>query len=241
MQEGSGVTNLQTELNYLNLFKSYCNSSDFGFLSSGGGVGQVGGGLLGWSAIVYMSSEMFRGKESSNRIELSWLVQDLLNFGVSGSLQPWGWEGGWMGVVGGWGVPPTHVHMHTHAHTHVVNMIISCKWPPPLGGIPGNSLWCHMHMRMHVRACMHVCVHMCGGTLSPPHPHTPTPHPPGGYPRNQSKFNSTWTIWDISIPFEDLKSVNTSAPMGGCIVRWVGGWVDGWGQVKTLKILKILT
>ena len=21
--------------------------------------------------------------------------------------------------------------------------------------------------------------------------------------------------------------------MGGCIVRWVGGWVDGLGQVKT--------
>ena len=30
---------------------------------------------------------MFRGKESSNRIELSRLVQDLLNFGVLGSLQ----------------------------------------------------------------------------------------------------------------------------------------------------------
>ena len=40
---------------------------------------------------------MFRGKESSNRIELSQLVQDLLNFGVLGSLQLWGW------VVGGWG------------------------------------------------------------------------------------------------------------------------------------------
>ena len=30
---------------------------------------------------------MFRGKESSNRIELSQLVQDLLNFGVLGSIQ----------------------------------------------------------------------------------------------------------------------------------------------------------
>ena len=34
--EDSWVTNLQTELNYLDLFKSYCNSSDLGFLSSGG-------------------------------------------------------------------------------------------------------------------------------------------------------------------------------------------------------------
>ena len=43
MQEGSGVPNLQTELNYLNLFKSYCNSSDLGFLSSRGWGRWVGG------------------------------------------------------------------------------------------------------------------------------------------------------------------------------------------------------
>ena len=82
---------------------------------------------------------MFRGKESSNRIKLSRLVQELLNFVVSGSLQLWGLGGGWIGAGGGWGVPPTYVHMHMHActytqaHACVVNMIISCKWPPPLG------------------------------------------------------------------------------------------------------------
>ena len=107
MQEGSGVTNLQTELNYLDSFKSYCNSSDLDFLGSGGG--QVGGGCLGWSAIVYMSSGMFRGKESSNRIELFRLVQELLNFGVLGSLQLWG--GGWLG-----GAPHTCAHAHTCTH-----------------------------------------------------------------------------------------------------------------------------
>ena len=54
---------------------------------------------------------MFRGKESSNRIELSRLVQDLLNFGVSGSL--WLWGGGrWVGgASGGMGGVPTHTHM----------------------------------------------------------------------------------------------------------------------------------
>ena len=63
---------------------------------------------------------MFRGKESSNRIELSRLVQDLLNFGVSGSLQLWGWVDGGGRVVGG--CPPhtcTCMHMHTHAHMHM--------------------------------------------------------------------------------------------------------------------------
>ena len=46
VQDGSGVTNFQTELNYLDLLKIYCNSSDLGVLSSGGW-GQVGGGCPG--------------------------------------------------------------------------------------------------------------------------------------------------------------------------------------------------
>ena len=45
---------------------------------------------------------MFRGKESSNRIKLSRLVQDLLNFGDLGSLQGGGGSGCGWGVVG-WG------------------------------------------------------------------------------------------------------------------------------------------
>ena len=61
-----------------------------------------------------MGSGVFRGKESSNRIELSQLVQDLLNFGDLGSLQLWGWVDGGVGV----GVPHTHMHMHTHVHTY---------------------------------------------------------------------------------------------------------------------------
>ena len=65
---------------------------------------------------------MFRGKESSNRIELSRLVQDLLNFGVLGSLRLWEWGGGWMGMGGSWGCPPhmcTCTCMHAHARMHM--------------------------------------------------------------------------------------------------------------------------
>ena len=164
MQEGSGVPNLQTELNYLDSFKSYCNSSDLSFLGSGGGAG--GWGCPGWSTIVYMSSGMFRGKESSNRIELSRLVQELLNFGVLGSLRLWGGGAGWMGVgvVGEW--PHTHVYMHAHTcmHTYaracVVNMIISCKWPPPMDLGKSRRLpmmsYVHACMCMHVHACAHL-------------------------------------------------------------------------------------
>ena len=64
---------------------------------------------------------MFRGKESLNRIKLSRLVQDLLNFGVLGSLWLWGGGAGGWGASGGiWGhggCPHTHAHACMHMHT----------------------------------------------------------------------------------------------------------------------------
>ena len=131
---------------------------------------------------------MFRGKESSNRIELSRLVQDLLNFGVLGSLRLWGW-GGWVdGVVGGclphmctctW----MHAHTHTHAHACVVNMIIPCKWLPPIGfgeipGIPYDVICACACMRAHAYACV------WGDPVTTPtpiHPPPPPIHPPPGW------------------------------------------------------------
>ena len=101
---------------------------------------------------------------------------------------------------------------------------------------------------MHVHACVCVCmrVHAC---MNETPPHTPMPTatpihlsatPQGVDPQNHLKFDNTSTYQDISIPFEDLKSVKNSPPMDGCVVWWVGGWVvgwvDGWGQVKSLKI-----
>ena len=84
------------------------------WVSSAVGCGAGAWGCLGWSTIVYMSSGMFRGKESSNRIKLSQLVQELLNFGVLGSLQLWVGTGGWWG---GGGCPHTCAHAHTCMHT----------------------------------------------------------------------------------------------------------------------------
>ena len=173
---------------------------------------------------------MFRGKESSNRIELSWLVQELLKFGVLGSLRLWGggrWVGGCLGVSGGMGGCP-HMHAHararTHTHTHTcieLQMAASME--------ASRFSMFNMHVRARVRAC--ACVHAWD---TPPHTHTyPRPHPPichpprGVDPRNHLKFNNTSTYQDISIPFEDLKSVKNSPPMGGCVVWWVGGWFGG--------------
>ena len=130
-----------------------------------------------------MISGVFRGKESSNRIELSRLVQELLNFDDLGSLWLWGMGvSGWeWGMV--WGCPHTCAHAcvctHTHTHTHacMVNMIISCKWPPPLGESLGIS-----YDVIHACICMYVF--MCvGASFHHPHPHPPTPPTPGGTPR----------------------------------------------------------
>ena len=90
------------------------------------------------------------------------------------------------------------------------------------------------YARARVCTCMHVQV--CGGTPSPPPPPSTHPHPPGGTPRISQNSIELETNRDISILFEDLKSVETSPPKGRCIVWWVGGWVNGWGQVKSLKI-----
>ena len=166
---------------------------------------------------------MFRGKESSNRIELSRLVQDLLNFGVLGSLRLWG-GGRWVGGhLGAWGGVPTHTHMHMHActctHIHLY-MYKNCKWPPTWRHPCLACLACLTCMCMH--AC--VCVHACTWDI-PPHTHTnPHSHPPichplrGGGPPNHLKFDNTSTYQDISILFEDLKSVKNSTCMGGCVV-----------------------
>ena len=174
---------------------------------------------------------MFRGKESSNRIELSRLVQDLLNFGVMGSLQLWG-GGRWVGGILGHGgvLPHTHMHVHTCTCTHAhLYMYRNCKWPPT---------WRHPCLACLTCMCVHacVCVHACACMHAWDTPHTPMPTPtpihpsatpPGVDPRNHLKFDNTSTYQDISIPFEDLKSVKNSPPMGGCVVWWVGGWLGG--------------
>ena len=175
---------------------------------------------------------MFRGKESSNRIELSPLVQDLLNFGVLGSLRLWG-GGRWVGGIWGHGGVPTHMHMHVHAHTctHAhLYMYRNCKWPPTWRH---PCLACLTCMCVRVCMCVHACAcvhawHTLSHTHTHPHPHPHIRHPPWGVdPRNHLKFNNTSTYQDISIPFEDLKSVKNSPAMGGCVVWWVGGWLGG--------------
>ena len=133
------------------------------------------------------------------------------------------------GHLGAWGGVPTHMHMHVHAHTctHAhVYMYRNCKWPPTWRHPCLACLTC-MCMRAYVRMHVHACLHGTPPTYPYP-PHPPICHPPRGVdPQNHLKFYNTSTYQDISIPFEDLKSVKNSPPMGGCVVWWVGGWLGG--------------
>ena len=126
---------------------------------------------------------MFRGKESSNRMELSRLVQDLLNFSVLGSLQLWGWGGGCMGVGG---APHTCAHacacMHTHTHTRGKHDNFM-QMAAPIGGIPYDVICACMCVHTHV------CAHVWGAPSHHPNPHIPTPPPPrGGAPLESIKI-----------------------------------------------------
>ena len=159
-----------------------------------------------------MGEEVSTDFKSSNGIEISQLVQVLLNFDwFWGS--PWGMGGGWMGWgVGGWGgdgerVHPTHMCMHAHTCTH------TCIWHhrefpgiPPMGAAICMKLSCLTCACVH--ACMHMHVHMCGGTPQPPP--TPSIHPPPQSCREPKtpKFNKFWTNRDNSILFEDSLPLN---------------------------------
>ena len=201
------------------------------WLSSALGVGQVGGGCPGWSAIVYMSSGMFTGKESSNRIELSWLVQDLLNFWCFGLPAALG-VGGWVDW-GGWGMvrgcPHTCAHAHTcvHMHIYTLNMIISIANDSTHWGNP----W-EFPMMSYTFTCIRLCVCPCtcvGGTPQPPpppnHPHPihPPPTSQGGPGISQNSIAlelieifqfclKIWNLWRLPHPWVGV---------------WFGGWVGG--------------
>ena len=131
---------------------------------------------------------MFRGKESSNRIKLSRLVQELLKLGVLGSLRLWGggrWVGGYLGA---WGGVPTCTHTHAHARTRTHTHTHTCIELQMAASMEASMFsMFNMHVRACVRACVRVRVHAyMHGT--PPHTLIPTPTPihpsatpPGGW------------------------------------------------------------
>ena len=184
------------------------------------GDGAGGWGILGWSTIVYMSSGMFRGKESLNRIELSSISSGLIEFccfGLPAALGRGQVGGGCQGHLGAWGGIPPHMHTHAHArtctYTHVY-MYRNCKWPPTWRH--PCLAWLACLTCMCVRTCMCMCV--CMRHL-PTHPYPPPPpctnlSPPRGWTPRISKNSITlelikifqfrlkiWNLWRIPHPW----------------------------------------
>ena len=133
-----------------------------------------------------MGGEVSTDFKSSNGIEISWLVQVLLNFDWFHRSLLGG--GGWVdGVGGGDRVPP---HMCTHMHVHICTYdIIGNPWDFPKSNGGG-----HLHgiimFTTHTRVCMCVCVCTCVGA-PPNHPHPPSPRNPSatGSPKHQNSIS----------------------------------------------------
>ena len=109
--------------------------------------------------------------KSSNGIEISWLVQVLLNFyWFWGSPLGGGWWVDGVGVgMGVWGCP-MHVHMHTHAHTCMLNMINMINMDASMSVAICNFYTC-------ICMCMHACVCMWMCVATPPCPQMPPDTP----------------------------------------------------------------
>ena len=115
-----------------------------------------------------MDGEVSTDFKSSNRIEISQLVQVLLNF-------DW-FRGSPLGVGVVRGCPPhmcTCMCMHASAHMHM------CIWHhrefpgiPPMGAAICMKLSCLPHVHVHACTCMCMCVG------APPTTPTPSIHPP---------------------------------------------------------------
>ena len=143
-----------------------------------------------------MGGEVSTDFKSSNGIEISWLVQVLLNFDWFRE-SPWG-VGGWMDVGGGWweGAPYTCTHTCACTHAHACARsydIIGNSQGFPQWGQPFVSNYHVYHARvcMHAHACMCMHVHMCGGHPQPPPPpytHPPTPRATGS-PKHQNSIS----------------------------------------------------
>ena len=156
-----------------------------------------------------MGGEVSIVLKSSNRIEISRLVQVLLNFYRFWG-PPRGW--GWLDVGGVVRRCPPHtctctcMHARTCMHMHIWH---HREFPgiSPMGVAICMKLSCLPHM--HMRVCAFVHVHVCGGT--PNHLPTQILLPLTQQSRREPKtpkFNNSWTNQDNSILFKDSLPLN---------------------------------
>ena len=135
-----------------------------------------------------MGGEVSTDFKSSNTIEISWLVQVLLNFDWFRGPPLGGGGGGWIGVGVVRGCPPhicTCMCMHAHAPVWHHREF---PWIPPMGAAICMKLSCLPRMHVRVCACMHA--HACAPVWgAPPTPIYPPPSPrAAGSPKHQNSI-----------------------------------------------------
>ena len=136
-----------------------------------------------------MGGEVSTDFKSSNGIEISRLVEVLLNFDWFRGSPPGGW-GWWMDGGGGmWERVHPHTHTHVHARTHAYDIIGNFQGFPQWGR---PFAW-NYHVTTHACACVRVraCAHVWG--VPPNHPPPPSTHPPlpraAGSPKHQNSIS----------------------------------------------------
>ena len=154
-----------------------------------------------------MGGEFLTDFKSSNGIEISWLVQALLNFYWFWGSTPWGggrWVhggGGGYGCVGGVPCTYTCTRMYARTHMHVKHANHAKHGCLHVGGHL-QFLYMYTCVYVCVCACVHMCV--CGGDTPhaprcPWHPPTHLPPPQSRREPKTAKFNKSWTNRDNSI------------------------------------------
>ena len=149
-----------------------------------------------------MGGEFFTDFKSSNGIEISWLVQLLLNFYWFLGSTPRGvamgaWEWGWVWVCVGC---PMHTCMHTHACTCMLNMLIMLNMDASM-----SAAICNFYTCIHVCMCVCMCAYACACVWEhPPCPQMPLtpPHPPAPPPRAEKT-----QIGRITITLEPIEII----------------------------------
>ena len=140
--------------------------------------------------------------KSSNRTEISWLVQVLPNFywfqeSPGGGRWLDGDEGGYGCVRGDVPCMHTCTFTHTHACTCMLNIINMLNMDASMSVAICNFYTCaYMHM------------HACGDTPMPADAPRHLPPPQSCREPKIQKFNKSWTNWDNSILFEDSLPLN---------------------------------
>ena len=205
MQEGLEVTNLQTELNYLDSFEIYCNFSDLGFLCSGGGTGGWGiSRVTNYSLYELRNVQRQRLFKENLNILISSRLIEFWCFGIPAALGRRQVGGGVWGHLGACRVSLhtctcmcTHTHTHTHMRMHMYTCIEFAN-DHLHGGI-------HVYHVQHAWLCMHmhVSVFVQGAPPTQAHqPHTQLTHPPA-LPRGTPRISKN------SITVELIKLFNS--------------------------------